>query len=457
VTDKLQGDYSRGTGQQKKILNAKKQRRKAEKILLQRGRDAEQQSEDSTQRHREDTEVHRALNYLLHVVAQSKASLWDSGTPVGISQFRTGLSISLLVLLLTFQSVVDATAQEQSPITDETIADLTPVRQIDFAGLIDPAGNPLEVVNGWFALRPDGSLIALKSDDNQVVVVDAEGNVQQVYAAPLDRAPGDLPATFIDAAFSPDGRWLVSAHTLGNDLYVVALSLDGVFEPVEQVFPQAGYPTRVWISASNEIWLEMVPDMSRVDPRPYLLAAWALEPCDSASCSDLPMEYPSGPDQDADSFVRVGRIRQDAAITVTQDFVAKRWDLVQGEVMATGQLNALPGMGALTPNQRYFAWRDNESQELRLLDFDTGADRLIAPLGGAYIPFLLLDPTADVIIGVHVAGADRVTAWLVQDGERLDLGRYRVCKRPPDLAALNLQGTQLVIGCDLGLEIWRVE
>ncbi|HUN10190.1 MAG TPA: hypothetical protein PLQ56_26530 [Aggregatilineales bacterium] len=371
------------------------------------------------------------------------------------------MRLGWLVLVLTGLNVVGVQAQGSStsvkPISSTTIMDLAPVHQIDFAGLADLQGHSLDVVNGWFALSPDGSLIALKSDDNQVVVVDAEGNVQQVYAAPLDRAQDDLPATFIDAAFSPDGRWLASAHTLGSDLYVVVLSLDGAFEPVEQVFPQAGYPTRVWISTSNEIWLEMVPDMSRDDPRPYLLAAWALEPCDSAPCSDLPMEYPSGPDQDADSFVRVGRIRQDAAITVTQDFVAKRWDLVAGEVVATGQLNALPGMGALTPNLRFFAWRDNESMELRLLDFDIGMDRLITPLNGAYIPFLLLDPAADVIIGVHVAGDDRVTAWLVQDGERLDLGMYRACNRPPDLAALNLQGTQLVIGCDLGLEIWRAE
>lgn len=368
------------------------------------------------------------------------------------------MRLGWLVLVLAGLHVVGVQAQGPSisvtPISATTIMNLAPVHQIDFADL---QVHSLDVVNGWFALSPDGSLIALKSDDNQVVLVDVEGNVQQVYAAPLDLLPGDLPATFIDAAFSLDGRWLASAHTLGSDLYVVALSLDGAFEPVGQVFPQAGYPTRVWISAINEIWLEMVPDMSRDDPRPYLLAAWSLEPCDSVHCSELPMEFPSGPDQDSESFVRVGRIRQDAAITVTQDFLAKRWDLVVGEVMATGQLNALPGMGALTPNQRYFAWRDNESSELRLLDFDTGTDRLITPLDGAYIPFLLLDPAADVIIGVHVAGADRVTAWLVQDGERLDLGMYRACNRPPDLAALNLRGTQLVIGCDLGLEIWRAE
>lgn len=371
------------------------------------------------------------------------------------------MRLGWLVLVLMGLNLVGVQAQGSStsvkPISSTTIMDLAPVHQIDFASLADLQGHSLDVVNGWFALSPDGSLIALKSDDNQVVVVDAEGNVQQVYAAPLDRAQDDLPATFIDAAFSPDGRWLVSAHTLGNDLYVVALSLDGAYGPVEQVFPQAGYPTRVWVSEIQEVWLEMVPDMSRDDPRPYLLAAWSLEPCAAAPCPVRPMEYLSGPDQDADSFLRVGRIRQDAAITVTQGLMAKRWDLEQGEVTALGQLSALPGMGSLTPNLRYFAWRDNKSLELRLLDFDTGMDRLITPLDGAYIPFLLLDPTGDVIIGVHVAGADRVTAWLVQDGERLDLGMYRACNRPPDLAALNLQGTQLVIGCDLGLEIWRAE
>ncbi len=378
---------------------------------------------------------------------------------------RRGIDVRLLgrlwFLILFVLPVAAATAHEHSPttrpITAETIADLVPVQRIEFAGLTDPAGNLLEVVNGWFTLSPDGTRIAVKSDDNQVVLLDDSGVVQRVYTAPLELAPGDLPATFIDAAFSPDGRWFASAHTLGSDLYVVSLSMDAAAEPVEQVFPGAGFPTRLWISETNEIWLEVVPDFNRADPRPYLLAAWSLEPCGAAPCPERPKEYPSGPDSDPESFFRVGRIRQNAAVTVTQDFLAKRWDLYSGEVTASGQLTMLPGMGALTPDQRFFAWRDNESVELHLLDFDTGAVRLITPLNGAYIPFLLLDPAASVIIGVYVAGNASVVIWRVQDGERFEAGMYRACNRPPDLAALNQQGTVLVIGCDLGLETWRVE
>jgi hypothetical protein len=383
-----------------------------------------------------------------------------SGAPRGITHSRIGLSISLLVLLLILHPIADATAQEPTPeapvISAATIANLAPLRQIDYATLTDSVGTALELVNGWFALSPDGSRIAIKSDANQVVLLDDVGRVEQVYTAPLDALPDDLPATFIDGAFSSDGRWFVSAHTLGTDLHLVSVSLEGDGPPVEQVFPQVGYPTRVWISDANEVWLEMVPDFTRADSRPYLLAAWALEPCAAASCPERSQEVVSGPDNDPDSFFRVGRIWQNAAITVTQTFLAKRWNLYTGEVTATGQLTVLPGMAALTPDMRYFAWRDNESTQLRLLDFATGEDRLLAELGGQYIPFLMLSPGAEVIIGVHVAGQPTVSAWRVSDGTRLELGQHRACNRPPDLAMLNMQGNQLVIGCDLGLEIWRI-
>jgi hypothetical protein len=342
------------------------------------------------------------------------------------------------------------------PITAATISQLAPVRQIDFAGLTDPAGAPVEVVNGWFALHPDGSRIAVKSDANQVVLLDSSGEVQHLYTAPLDLPPGDLPATFIDAAFSPDGRWLVSAHTLGTDLYLVSLSLGEDNAPVEQVFRDAGYPTRVWISEANEVWLEMAPAITRADQRPFLLAARSLEPCADEPCPQRPTAYPSGPDSDPESFFRMGRIRQNAAVTVTQTFLAKRWDLYTGEVTASAQLTALPGMASLTPDQRFFAWRDNDSTALRLLDFETGDDRLIAPLGGEYSPFLLLNPAADVIIGVHVGWEPVVVAWRVSDGSRIELGQHRPCARPPDLAALTIAGARLVIGCDAGLEVWQV-
>jgi hypothetical protein len=50
-----------------------------------------------------------------------------------------------------------------------------------------------------------------------------------------------------------------------------------------------------------------------------------------------------------------------------------------------------------------------------------------------------------------------VVAWDVKTGERTILGEYRECNRPqPDMTRLSEDGTTLVIGCDTGLDIWRI-
>ncbi len=81
---------------------------------------------------------------------------------------------------------------------------------------------------------------------------------------------------------------------------------------------------------------------------------------------------------------------------------------------------------------------------------------LIAPLDGAFIPFMLLSFDASVAIGVNVGSEPTVIVWDTTTGERYDLGEYRACNRQPDMVRLSGDGTTLVIGCDTGLNIWRV-
>ena len=102
------------------------------------------------------------------------------------------------------------------------------------------------------------------------------------------------------------------------------------------------------------------------------------------------------------------------------------------------------------------AWRDPDYQELHLLELTTGEDRLVAPLDGAYINYILVTPDADVILGVHVGAEPIVAAWAAATGERFDLGAYRECSRTPDMARLSGNAAVLVIGCDTGVDIWRV-
>jgi hypothetical protein len=176
---------------------------------------------------------------------------------------------------------------------------------------------------------------------------------------------------------------------------------------------------------------------------------------DAPEVADLP-SIPSGPEHDFDAFLRIGRIKPPTAITVTQSGQVKRWNLETGEVTATAQLEELPGAGQVNASGRYFIWRDAESTSLHLLDFETGEDRGVAPLDGAYIPFMFLTSDASVAIGVNVGSEPIVAAWDTSTGERYNLGEYRACNRQPDMVRLSGDGTALVIGCDTGLDIWRV-
>ena len=167
-------------------------------------------------------------------------------------------------------------------------------------------------------------------------------------------------------------------------------------------------------------------------------------------------EFESGPENDPDSFLRIGRIDPPFAVTVTQNFLVKLWNLEVDAVLATAQLDELPGAGQLSTDGRYFAWRDGDSKALHLLDFKTGKDWIVATLQGSNIPFLLLNSSASVIIGVNVALKPVVVAWDTTTGERVDLGEYRPCSRQPDMVRLSYDSTTLVIGCDKGLDVWRV-
>ena len=167
-------------------------------------------------------------------------------------------------------------------------------------------------------------------------------------------------------------------------------------------------------------------------------------------------ELPSGPENDPDSFMRIGRIDPPLAITATKDALLKRWNLETGEVTASVQLDSLPAAGQVNADGSYFAWVDQKFEALHLLNFESKVDLVIAPLGGTYIPFLLLSAKADVIIGVNVGLEPDVVAWDIATGERIDLGNYRACNRQPDMVRLSKDGSTLVIGCDTGLDIWRV-
>lgn len=361
--------------------------------------------------------------------------------------------VLLSLALLSFGRL--SVAQDTWPvITAENSRRLGSVAHINFAEHSADAG---KIENGWFALSPDGNRMTVINRDNQLVVWDERGRVIDRYAIP---GSDGLPTTVLDAAFSADGSVLVSAHAEGGAFYV-AYGYVGAGQAEYFRFPTSDVPLRIWADANSwqTTWLEVAPAdglkgryVLQVNPR--VMNRFRVNEVLSA---DEIMELPSGPENDPEAFLRIGRIEPPFAITVTQEFLVNRWNLETGEVTATTQLDALPGAGQLTPDGRLFGWRDGESQALHLLDFESGTDHVIAPLQGTYIPFLLLNVTGDVIIGVNVGLEPIVVTWNVATGERIDLGEYRSCARQPDMVRLSRDGAALVIGCDSGLDVWRVK
>jgi hypothetical protein len=169
------------------------------------------------------------------------------------------------------------------------------------------------------------------------------------------------------------------------------------------------------------------------------------------------MMIPSAPEADLEAYVRIGRIPAPLAITATSEGLVKLWDLQTGEMIHNVQLNVPPVFGRINETTgKQLAWRDPASNKLNLLDFETGKNQEITDLGGAYIQALMVSASGDVILAVHPGEEAIVAAWLVATRERVDLGTYRACGRVPDMVQLSKDGTTLVIGCDTGLDVWRI-
>lgn len=354
---------------------------------------------------------------------------------------RTRYIASLLACIVLLVFPIAAQHKTPAPITAENIIHLQSVATIDFADYADA-----HIDSGWFTLNHDGQYAAVVGRNGAIVLYDLDAvALADSYGF---TGENDQPATVLDAAFSVDGRFLAALHTDSEQYYVSIYDTSG--ETETQFFPlelsdSLDMPVRVWLDESLEyVWLEVLST-------DHYVMRVLLD--DDAEI----LRLPSGPENDMTAFVRIGRIPAPLAITSTQDGLTKRWNLETGEVTAEVQLDIPPVFGRIEEtNGTHLTWRDPQSTALYLLNFETGENRLIAELEGQYIQALMVTPDASVILGVAIENEPVVWAWDVSTGERYDLGEYRECSRVPDMVQLSDDGTTLVIGCDTGLDIWRV-
>ena len=289
---------------------------------------------------------------------------------------------------------------------------------------------------GWFEADAEAS---------EFIVFDQAGRVYRVSEAGIEDSrvyvePGSGQLfSLIDAAYIGDEPQL---------LYV----LDGEYFINEQPLPD-GYEAVAMAHYVESLYVEAIDADGRTVIMPFgkRYAGGEWERFDDVF---MPASDPGQP------AVRIGRVSFPdliySALADSELYVfrfpgfkasmGRRYSLAQGPAV----------FGAVNASGSQFAWSDPASARLNLLDLVRGENRVVAEIGGAYAQYHLLTDDASAILVVNLDFAPEVFAWDVETGQRHALGAYRECQRIPDKVALSADGRALIIGCDTGLEIWRV-
>lgn len=340
--------------------------------------------------------------------------------------------VSKLVGLACCIALLQIGGRAPEPISAGNLARLQSVTTITFDELPEAAG---DIVNGRFFVSTDGARLAVVNRENVVVVLSDSGDL--IGTCRVTGRDG-LPATFIEGTFGAREDTVVSLHTDGPTSYYV--SKCHVTSGEQVIWSVAQSLVEVWTDASGAVWAADING-----------SVVYIDASGQVSTLTLP-----SPDTDPASVIRIGRIAPPLAVSVMESGLVKRWNLEAGAVTAVAHIeNGLPIYGHISPDGRCLVWRDPPSTGLYLLDFAVNANTIVTQLNGTYIPFVFITPACDVVIGVQIEDQPVVRAWEAATGVRHDLGRFRACSRPPDMARLSADGTTLMIGCDTGIDIWR--
>lgn len=357
------------------------------------------------------------------------------------------LFVRVLILLILLIGVFTVRAADTPPITADNVLTLESVAVVDFATELP---DDVIVETGWFTMNSDGTRIASVRRDGGLLVWSDAGELVETVVLPSNN---DLPHTILDARFAPSGEAVATISTVdGLAFFAGVIMVESGMEPELIEIPgELGLPVRVWFDDETpHLWLETAPDDTA---QPYQIVRL---PYGSADDRDL-IQLDSAPEADRESFVRIGRIPAPLAVTATPDGLVRLWDLEAGDFTYEVQLDQAPVFGRVNETTgTQLVWRSATSDALNLLDFATGDNTVITDLAGVYVQAYLLPPALDVVLGVHVDDDPVVVAWDAATGDTLNLGPYRPCGRVPDMVQLSADGTTLVIGCDTGLDVWRV-
>lgn len=378
------------------------------------------------------------------------------------------------VMFLIVLSCAPTFAQDVQIITWDTVNRLQSAYTINFAdGFIVPSKNPEhpepfislhEFDTGWFVINRQANRFIVFDREKTLIPVQENGLV--TYFNPLAYGEALGTTTLIDAAFI--NNFLATLYYTQGTTYLTYdnLSLYGGWGGGVELPPDIEAKS-IWGDCPADVetflcraWIEanLLNEQNQTVIIPMPTIGDVVQNLVPRQMNDNIPSLPYAPMKDPEAVVRIGRINPPYAVTSSLTGIVKLWNIQTSELLAevnnkTGQPSVF---GNINHTATHLAWRDNANKNLYVLDFAKGENRKVADLNGRYIQFTFLTHNADVILGVNVDFEPRVYAWNTVTGEQLDLGPYRLCNRVPDMARLSEDGSTLVIGCDTGLDIWRI-
>ena len=353
------------------------------------------------------------------------------------------LIVTLIIMNLGTSVCAQADDLAPTPINAENIVDLHPIYQLDFSQLPPE----IETASGQFVMSADGSRIvsfgnqAEASPFSQGIIWE-EGQIVGMLALEGDSITREL---------TDDGQCLY----VGYQGHIRAYRLDmteAIHEFMYVALPnEDDYAVNFWQAEGFTCAPDVYVEVAALDGQLY--RGEVVNDVGFVLMDEL-FILP-----DVTTAARVGRIPPPLALTIDFDGNLYRWDMNRNAV--TGQVNVgeIAMFGKLNASGSHYMWLSPAHDGLYLADFANESTTQITPLDDVYLSHMLLTHSADVVIGIDPYDArGTVSAWDVATGERLELGKYRTCDRTqPELVQLSRDGATVVIGCDLGLEVWRTE
>lgn len=339
----------------------------------------------------------------------------------------------LMCVMWISMSAVLINAQEREQISADNVRRFQSVQHINYADFDE------DINIGWFAVNEDATEIIIFDNDSNLYSISDEGE-RRSWTYLTD--PENELFNVIDAVYYQDTFYILYVI---NDTYFInsqQLDMDGV--PVNLAHRYD----------SDSLFVEV-----NLDDGTVFIYEYGVTPITSQlELTDF-IPYPLN-DSD-EPAMRVGRI--DLPIVIISylqnenvQYFLPGLKLLDSIYEIENGPAVFGAVNSIELGSMYFAWVDPNSTYLNLLDFAAGENRIVAELDNLYAQYYLLSHDASLVIAVNVDFTPNVIAWDTYTGERYDLGAYRQCERIPDKVELSADGTTLVIGCDTGLDLWRI-